>query len=60
MSVNPVYGGIGNSNENAPNSLPRQKTTHILIGWDKSKSFMLLGLIICFVIWAALFFPLAF
>lgn len=34
------------------------KTRQILVGWDKSRSFTFLGLALCFVLWACIYFPL--
>ncbi|KAJ3650132.1 hypothetical protein Zmor_021840 [Zophobas morio] len=53
-----VVNGSPPNGASASASSKKPKTQQVLIGWDKQKSFTFIGLSLCFVVWACVYFPL--
>ncbi|KYB26573.1 hypothetical protein TcasGA2_TC034814 [Tribolium castaneum] len=39
-------------------SARKPQVQQVFVGWDRQKSFTFLGLSLCFVVWACVYFPL--
>ncbi|KAJ3638239.1 hypothetical protein MTP99_001637 [Tenebrio molitor] len=48
----------GEPQPNGSNPQRKPKPQQVLVGWDKQKTFTFLGLSLCFVVWACVYFPL--